>query len=548
MNATGVLGLLPQCREAREWLLGRSARCAAAAEAAIAASAPLELVRKSVLFGDLTVAKHVQDGVPSPVIATASAQAMIVAPLTKSEVDAQLWHYAALTAPLRMTDGGYMLCMHSSDQAMQHALAKRLADSLRFSAEERVLWNRKAVDMHVGIGDVHFAVMGLSSGKCMLMRTFMLPENSERDKSNSALAVSTSSRRGVEVCVVSGCEEIGECRDVDVWARNAKVERMMTMKEENTCSFCVLREEPRCICANALQRKALKSQNELLLRQNGELMGWEQYVGVAKQLLDGRELVRERIELRGADGCLRMSRCRVKFTALKNTREAASDSAVAKDWLRSFAVHLSGFQSHPQADVKLINMTLQQRKPGAASLSHASVCRNASLEYHHNDCFRTSDSQSPRRYDGDTTERANIVLVREHILLSKEVRKKRLDAPSQRSNELRKSLDVHHAIKKRRPTKCPECSKEFSQRHHMMVHYRTVHLGEKPFACSQCEKRFTQRSNMLSHMHDVHENPEERLFHCASCGKGYKSKSKLRLHRCATPSACDSRASRASTA
>ena len=52
----------------------------------------------------------------------------------------------------------------------------------------------------------------------------------------------------------------------------------------------------------------------------------------------------------------------------------------------------------------------------------------------------------------------------------------------------------HHQADERiytgkKPYKCNECDKAFSQPRYLRIHERT-HTGEKPYQCNQCDKPF----------------------------------------------------------
>ncbi|XP_055941979.1 zinc finger protein 426-like [Argiope bruennichi] len=73
---------------------------------------------------------------------------------------------------------------------------------------------------------------------------------------------------------------------------------------------------------------------------------------------------------------------------------------------------------------------------------------------------------------------------------------------------------------------CTLCPKEFNQKIHLDVHYRT-HTGEKPFVCDFCGQAFTQKGNR-----DVHYRTHtgDRPFVCDFCKRAFASKSNLTNH------------------
>uniref|UniRef100_A0A803TV99 Uncharacterized protein n=1 Tax=Anolis carolinensis TaxID=28377 RepID=A0A803TV99_ANOCA len=81
--------------------------------------------------------------------------------------------------------------------------------------------------------------------------------------------------------------------------------------------------------------------------------------------------------------------------------------------------------------------------------------------------------------------------------------------------------------KQRKPYKCLECGKNFSQIPHLRLHQR-IHTGEKPYNCSECGKRFYDRSHLISHQRT---HTGEKPYKCLECGKNFSHKVNLTSHQ-----------------
>lgn len=84
---------------------------------------------------------------------------------------------------------------------------------------------------------------------------------------------------------------------------------------------------------------------------------------------------------------------------------------------------------------------------------------------------------------------------------------------------------VHESHKGQKAFKCLKCSKEFEDRHRLILHVR-IHTGERPFSCDFCGKTFIQNSSRILHM-SVHtgENP----YLCKQCGKRFATSRHLKI-------------------
>ncbi|KAF8788193.1 Gastrula zinc finger protein 5-1 like protein [Argiope bruennichi] len=73
---------------------------------------------------------------------------------------------------------------------------------------------------------------------------------------------------------------------------------------------------------------------------------------------------------------------------------------------------------------------------------------------------------------------------------------------------------------------CTLCPKEFNQKFHLDVHYRT-HTGEKPFVCDFCRQAFSQKISLDTHYRN---HTGDRPFVCDFCKRAFATKSNLTKH------------------
>ena len=73
-------------------------------------------------------------------------------------------------------------------------------------------------------------------------------------------------------------------------------------------------------------------------------------------------------------------------------------------------------------------------------------------------------------------------------------------------------------------SECPECGKKFSQRSHMLAHYRSLHEVFK-FSCNQCDYQASQNGHLKRHIQSKHEGIK---YLCPQCD--YKTSYQPQLH------------------
>ncbi|XP_074543325.1 uncharacterized protein LOC141803261 [Halichoeres trimaculatus] len=91
---------------------------------------------------------------------------------------------------------------------------------------------------------------------------------------------------------------------------------------------------------------------------------------------------------------------------------------------------------------------------------------------------------------------------------------------------LGRHMKTHTDEPLQKPFSCAVCGKSFVQ-HQALGQHMLIHTGEKPFSCSVCGKSFTHNGNLKRHM-TVHTG--EKPFSCSICGKSFAQNGNLKQH------------------
>merc|ERR1712008_247540 len=74
----------------------------------------------------------------------------------------------------------------------------------------------------------------------------------------------------------------------------------------------------------------------------------------------------------------------------------------------------------------------------------------------------------------------------------------------------------------------------FESRSEWVQHFKTQHVDRpsKNLKCPHCDKRFAQKNHLTNHL-KIHSapSPSSDAFECSPCGRRFKNKTQLKLHR-----------------
>ena len=93
-------------------------------------------------------------------------------------------------------------------------------------------------------------------------------------------------------------------------------------------------------------------------------------------------------------------------------------------------------------------------------------------------------------------------------------------------NKIRQRQPRNQISSDAKPTDCPECGKEFSEKDKMVRHYRSTHDRIK-YPCNQCDSKFTQQIHLQTHIQSKHEGIK---YPCNQCDYQATDRSNLQKH------------------
>lgn len=95
----------------------------------------------------------------------------------------------------------------------------------------------------------------------------------------------------------------------------------------------------------------------------------------------------------------------------------------------------------------------------------------------------------------------------------------------------RTSLTIHQrSVHEKIKFVCTECKRQYSTKHTLAWHIKTIHEKQKKYFCIQCKFTSSVKAGLTRHMKFIHEK-KKREYHCTNCSKGYYSATALRTHQ-----------------
>ncbi|KAG5882115.1 hypothetical protein JTB14_016878 [Gonioctena quinquepunctata] len=98
-----------------------------------------------------------------------------------------------------------------------------------------------------------------------------------------------------------------------------------------------------------------------------------------------------------------------------------------------------------------------------------------------------------------------------------------------KNNDSLRSHMYHHRKTSTEEYLCEECGKSYKVKYKLYLHKQNVHLGLRNFKCEICGKRFFTRGDKMSHVRKTHEKLRPHV--CEFCKVGFSSAYALKTHR-----------------
>ena len=95
------------------------------------------------------------------------------------------------------------------------------------------------------------------------------------------------------------------------------------------------------------------------------------------------------------------------------------------------------------------------------------------------------------------------------------------------SKLLKAHMRIHTKAYKEKRYTCETCGKVYKSSVNLLLHFNTIHLGQRHFSCQTCQKLFTRASSLNAHK-KLHDGLKQ--FHCIYCNVACREKRNLMNH------------------
>ena len=162
--------------------------------------------------------------------------------------------------------------------------------------------------------------------------------------------------------------------------------------------------------------------------------------------------------------------------------------------------------------LKIHMMRQQAKKTGVPLLVECKICKkqlNISYIHSHIQRAHTAGVKTVScQVCGKILQESN---VRQHMLLHKEANFHCGSCPKKFPTQDRLNRHVKCVHEKFRSVMCPICGKGFGSKSSLKIH-ANIHTGIRPYACHLCELAFFQKPHLTKHIKSVHEGIKQKNY------------------------------------
>lgn len=88
---------------------------------------------------------------------------------------------------------------------------------------------------------------------------------------------------------------------------------------------------------------------------------------------------------------------------------------------------------------------------------------------------------------------------------------------------------MRHVAAHEKSFECPECSKLFPGKPHLLSHIRFVHEKDRQFSCEHCDRVYTSKISLQNHISSIHEGSANKV-QCDHCNKFFANETSIKKH------------------